>query len=398
MRLPIVRFILFTAAITVPLFAQEQDADFSHPRAYVVENLDALGGSRSIGNSINDRGWIAGFSNLPGDQISHAALWIDDELFDLGTLGGPGTSSNINWPVKNNQGLLSGFAETDQINPLGEAWSCSAFFPTTTNRICLGVFWEFGRIHPLPTLGGYNGFAAGANNRGQIVGWAENTVHDPTCVAPQVLQFRAVLWEPRHGRLQELPPLPGTGDSVSSATVINDRGQVAGISGICDTSVGRFSARHAVLWEHGTITNLGTLGGVAWITPMAINNRGEVVGFSNINASDGGTFFAHAFKWTREDGMQDLGLLPGDERGQALGINDRGDVVGLSCPPRPGICKAVLWTRHGTIINLNDLVQPGYGEHLFTAQDITDRGVITGQARNLTTGTRVTFRATPSRR
>jgi probable HAF family extracellular repeat protein len=389
MSMPYVRFTLLSAASIIA------GLTVNSPRAYNVENLDSLGGTRSIGNSINDRGWIAGFSNLPGDQVSHAAVWIDDELFDLGTLGGPGTSSNINWPVKNDRGLLSGFAETDQINPLGESWSCSAFFPTTTNHVCLGVFWEFGRIHALPTLGGYNGFAAGANDRGQIVGWAENTVHDPTCVSPQVLQFRAVLWEPRRGRMQELPPLAG--DSVSSATVINDRGQVAGISGICDTSVGRFSARHAVLWEHGTVIDLGTLGGVAWITPMAINNRGEVVGFSNINASDGGTFFAHAFKWTRLEGMQDLGLLPGDERGQALGINNRGDIVGLSCPPRPGLCRAVLWSG-GTITNLNDVVQSGYAEHLFTAQDITDGGVITGQARNLQTGTRVTFRATPSHR
>lgn len=348
MRTPIVPFLarfltsatLLAAGLCVGVGSHPQAS--SPPGTYVVETLDALGGTRAIGNSINDRGWIAGFSNLANDQVSHAAVWIGDELIDLGTLGGPGTSSNINWPVKNNHGLLSGFSETDRINPLGEAWSCSAFFPTTTNRICLGVFWEFGRIHPLPTLGGYNGFAAGANNRGQIVGWAENTVHDPTCVAPQVLQFRAVLWEPRRGggRTQELPPLPG--DSVSAATVINDRGQVAGISGICDVAVGRFSARHAVLWDRGTITNLGTLGGVAWITPMAINNRGEVVGFSNVNAADGGTFFAHPFKWTRHTGMQDLGLLPGDERGQALGINDRGDIVGLSCPPRPGLCRAVL--------------------------------------------------------
>lgn len=85
-------------------------------------------------------------------------------------------------------------------------------------------------MRPLPTLGGTNGFATGTNNKGQIVGWAENTVHDPTCVAPQVLQFRAVAWGPKEGQIRELPPLPG--DTVSAATALNDRGQVVGISGI----------------------------------------------------------------------------------------------------------------------------------------------------------------------
>ena len=33
----------------------------------------------------------------------------------------------------------------------------------------------------LPTLGGDNGFATGVNDRGQIVGWAEDNTHDPTC-------------------------------------------------------------------------------------------------------------------------------------------------------------------------------------------------------------------------
>jgi uncharacterized membrane protein len=49
-------------------------------------------------------------------------------------------------------------------------------------------------MKPLFTLGGNNGFAAGVNDHGQIVGWAGNTVHDPACVAPQVPQFRAVVW------------------------------------------------------------------------------------------------------------------------------------------------------------------------------------------------------------
>ena len=100
-------------------------------------------------------------------------------------------------------------------------------------------------MQALPTLGGINGYAAGVNDRGQVVGWAETPVHDPTCSAPQVLQFRAVLWEPRRHRKRELRPFPG--DSTSAATAINNRGQAVGISGECDVAVGRFSARRAVL-------------------------------------------------------------------------------------------------------------------------------------------------------
>ena len=35
---------------------------------YHVRNLGSLGGTTSAGNSINDRGWISGTSNLAGDQ------------------------------------------------------------------------------------------------------------------------------------------------------------------------------------------------------------------------------------------------------------------------------------------------------------------------------------------
>ena len=51
---------------------------------------------------------------------------------------------------------------------------------------------------PLPPFpGGYDSYATAANNLGEVVGWAENGVHDATCVpAYQILQFRAVIWEP----------------------------------------------------------------------------------------------------------------------------------------------------------------------------------------------------------
>src|SRR5262249_43336516 len=207
---------------------------------YSVVSLASLGGMTSGASSVNDRGWVSGFSNLPGDQTRHAVLWRHGQKFDLGTLGGP--NSSVAWPNHNRRTVV-GIAETADIDPLGERWSCAAFFPSSTGHTCLGFVWEHGVMNPLPTLGGNNGYAAGANNLGQVVGWAETPVHDPTCIAPQVLQFQAVIWGPRRGQIQQLPPLEGDPDS--AATAINDRGQVVGISGTCYRAVGASSAKHA---------------------------------------------------------------------------------------------------------------------------------------------------------
>ena len=228
------------------------DAGALRPREglrYQVANLQPLGGTSSVGFSVNDRGWVAGRSNLAGNQSRHATLWRNGTLTDLGTLGG--RNSAVLWPVKNLRGVVTGIAQTNEPDPLHEKWSCGFFFPasTGTGYRCLGFRWKNGVTTPLPTLGGTHGFATGSNNLGQTVGWAENTTPDPTCELPQVLQFRAVVWGPGTGRIRELHPLPG--DSVSAATALNDHGQVVGISGICDQAAGRFSAIHNVLWETG---------------------------------------------------------------------------------------------------------------------------------------------------
>jgi probable HAF family extracellular repeat protein len=318
----------------------------------------------------------------------HATLWQGSSVIDLGTLGGP--NSSVSWPGQNNGGTIVGIAETGTLDPLGEQWSCSFFFPTFTGHICLGFVWESGVMTPLPTLGGNNGFATGVNSRGQVVGWAETPIHDPTCNSPQVLQFRAVLWEPKADLVQELPPLPG--DSTSAATGINARGQVVGISGDCDIAVGRFSARHAVLWDKGTPIDIGDLGGVSWHTPMAINARGDVVGFSNPPGDEDGSFNAHAVLWPKGADIQDLGTLPGDRTSQALGINARGQVVGVS--RGPGGSRAFIW-ENGVMTDLNTLVEPGYSGRLLLAGDISDRGEITGATLDPDTGEVVTFVATP---
>lgn len=353
---------------------------------YRVTILPALGGS-ARGNALNDRGWAAGFANLP-NGTRHAALWRDGEITDLATLGGP--NSSVQWPGINNSGWVVGIAETATMDPLGEDWSCSAFFPSTTHHVCRGFAWRDGVMRALPTFGGTHGFATEVNNRGEIVGWAETPVHDPTCNAPQVLQFRAALWEPEKGTMRQLRPLPG--DSTSAATAINDRGQVVGISGTCDVAVGEFSALHSVLWDSdGRPTELPNLGVEAWHTPMDINEAGDVVGFSNPPGVIGGAFDTHAFLWTREGGIVDLGVLPGDEFSEALGINGRRQIVGLSCGD---VCHPVLW-ENGGATNLNELLGPGYPNVILSVRHINDAGQITGNVLETSTGLVLAFVATP---
>lgn len=208
---------LLAAALAQPQLAQH--VGIGSAPAYEVHYLLGLGGNNSRGNSINDDGWIAGYSQLAGNNHRHAALWLGDTPSDLGTLGSKNKpkNSNVVWPVKNTTGLIVGISQTDAPDPWGENWSCSAFFvpATSTGRRCLGFAWENGKMRPLPTLGGTHGFAAAANNLGQIAGWAENTVRDTdTCTPPQIFQFRAVVWGPQGDEIRELPVL---GDDSSSA-------------------------------------------------------------------------------------------------------------------------------------------------------------------------------------
>lgn len=376
------------ALLAAPVHPVEQDPPGQNiVRNYTLVKLGMLGGTASGASSINNRSWVTGFSNLEGDTRAHATLWRNGLTIDLGTLGGP--NSAVIWPIKNERGQIAGIAETSTLDPLGERWSCAAFFPTVTGHTCLGFVWQDGVMTSLPTLGGNNGYAAGMNSRGQVVGWAENTVHDSTCVAPQVLQFRAAVWESRDGSIQELSPIPG--DTTSAATAINDKGQIVGISGICDRAVGRFSAAHAVLWQGGTVTDIGNLGGVAWNTPTAINNRGQIVGFSDLPGDESGAVNFHAFLWTRSGGIQDLGTLPGDVFSLAFGINDRGQVVGQSIGASGS--RAFLW-EDGVMTDLNTRVPLGSLDLVY-ANDINSSGEIAGGAFDPKTGEAPAFLATP---
>ena len=382
-----------TVLLAAKLRAQDQQGSAGPARYRVINLGNPLGGSASGGNAINDLGWSMGFANLPGDTTQHAELWLPGLHLDLGTLGGP--NSAVIFANRSDRGQIAGISETADIDPLMETWSCAgAFFPTVTHHICLGFVWQNGVMTPLPTLGGNNGVASSVNNLGQVVGWAETAVNDPTCVPPQVQQFEAVIWGPGNNQVQQLSPLGNDPDS--AATAINDLGQVVGISGVCQNAVGAFSAKHAVLWQDGQPMDLGNIGGHGWNTPTFINNHGQIVGFANAGGDlVNGTLALkfHAFLWTRESGMRDLGTLPGDAISEALGINEAGQIVGVSFGAGFSHPRAFFW-QNGVMTDLNTLVPTG-SLTLQVAGDINDRGQITGAAFDSATKANPAFVAIP---
>jgi probable HAF family extracellular repeat protein len=383
--------------VNQPLAASLHSA--AAPSYQVAKITASLGGTQSRGMAINSEGVVAGWSNL-SDGTRHAAVWRNGAITDLLTLGGP--NSTVPWPGLNDAGMVVGISHTSRPDPLHEDWSCDLgnFFPQTTDLICSGFVWENDVMRELPTLGGNHSFAAGVNTRGEVVGWAETAEHDSTCVDAQVLGFRAVVWDPKSGtsgriKTRELPPLGD--DAASAATAINDVGQVVGISGDCDQAVGRFSARHAVLWDkNGKPSEIPNLGGKTWHTPMDINAAGDVVGFSNPpGAGDPeGDFIAHAFLWTNGAATaKDLQTLNGDLFSEAFAINRQGQVVGVSFGGAVG-SRAFLW-QNGVLYNLNDLANVA-PDVLQSAQDINDAGQITGRVRDGVTGRVYMFIATPT--
>jgi len=321
--------------------------------------------------SLNNEGWteiMAGkFAPGQNDFVpayplqGRALIGIHGHNVDLGTLGGHNTW--MMWGQINDRAQIVGYSETRAPDPNGE--DVCRF---DTHVTCLPFLWKDGHMSALRTLGGANGQASGINDRGQIVGFAENGEVDSTCPTGTTNNRidRGTLWE--NGKSYEVPQAlsPVGRDPDSVAYAINGKGEAVGYSGTCT------GANHAVLWEDRSPNPLPDLGYGA--TAYDINNRDQIVGA--IARADGNQYAA---LWQNRL-LKNLKTLPGDSGAIASGINRKGQVVGSTWDSHFDWSHAFIY-QNGVMTDLNTLMSADSNLYATMANKINERGQISGMAR-----------------
>ena len=226
------------------------------------------GGDYTYATSVNDGGTVVGYS---GDFAAatgvQAFTWRNGTMTELAGLGGNSFASQIN-----DSGLIDGSAATAS----GQAYA---------------VLWRDGRLTELPGLGGTYSGPIAMNAAGQVAGYSATASGGED----------AVLWT--NGEITDLGPgqviaLNGRGEVLvqvspvsgpaytflwddgtkidlpagASANDVNDQGQVVGTY----TPAGA-TTQDGYVWQHGTLTDLGTE------DPVAINDRGQILALTDDN-------------------------------------------------------------------------------------------------------------------
>ncbi len=312
-------------------------ANAAAAQAKQIYVLPTLGGTQSMARDINEAGVICGDSaNAQGE--SHAALWMNGEVIDLGIFPGGFYSSAR---AISNRGQVIG---TSQLKtPEGELLSRPFLWDQGTiyqlpalpgadnasgddindNEVIVGtsgglaVVWENRQPRSLGTLGGKYSYASAISSRNWIVG--SSMTADYT--------WHAFLY--RDGQMIDLGTLGGHS---SYANDVNDRGQ---ITGTIEMSDGR---SRAFIWEDGTMRDVGVahFGDAGQNGIQAVSSSGLAVGSGRFTPG-----LESAAIWSADGSVYDLGGLPGAVRSQAFGINNKGVVVGFSATDAE--FQAVIW-------------------------------------------------------
>lgn len=223
-----------------------------------VKDLGTInGGQNSSAAAVNDLGYVAGNSNVSStDNVTTHAFVTTSRgaLKDLGTLAGTGSS------------------EAFGINDFGVIVGQS----TTANGDVHGFTYENGKFVDIGTLGGSTSAAVAVDQIGIVAGYASVTGDTNTHA---ITYYR--------GKITDLGVLD-QGDSFALA--INDLLQVVGVSGLNSTD----GVIHAFLYSAGKLLDLNNLIdpslGITLTSASAINDRGQIVASGTDNLGNPATF------------------------------------------------------------------------------------------------------------
>lgn len=296
-----------------------------------ITNLGTFGGSQSFATGVNNHGQVVGaalntigdsfspgFVGVPATTQAHAFLWQEGVMRDLGTLGGPDSAAFY----VNERGQVAGQSLTNSIPNATTGFPTQDPFlwvPCDRDRDDCGSEGEStttkkGKMIDLGTLGGTFGFAAGLNNRGQVIGQS-NLAGDAT--------HHPFLWQ--EGKLTDLGTLGG---NFGYASWLNDSGEVVGVASLavpCPGCGEGPQVYHAFFWRRGVMTDLGTLDKCS--LGNGINSKSQIVGSSGLCG-----IAKHAFISEYGGPIIDLNsLVVGGsdlQLTEAIYINDRGEIAG----------------------------------------------------------------------
>lgn len=214
---------------------------FTHYRG-VLNTLPVSGPDLTV-DGLNASGQILG-SGLPAGDNTHAFIYGNDTVTDLGTL--PGYTHSVGTAI-NNAGQVAGWVGMD------------TWYPQRAVRYSSGVLTDLG------TLGGPTSDALAINGSGHVVGTADTG---------QEYLFHAFLHDG-----EKMTDLGTLGGDLSVASSINDAGQIVGFSTTADGGSAEF------LYENGRMYDIAGLatGGYTELRHARISESGQITAIGLLN-------------------------------------------------------------------------------------------------------------------